>query len=264
MISKLRQIFHWGPIVALTVIFMISGVGLKCLLMWWPVNSHGGLIHLVIYLQWVVTILYNYFLAAFKGPGFVPLGWMPEKKEDMNYLQYCSFCEGFKCPRSHHCRKCDRCVMKMDHHCPWINTCCGHFNHANFHWYITHTHDPVAMDREREEDEGEFIYPYDLGWRKNLLQVFTWSGNPKSDGFTWDVVKGCDQYTFTYEQLQQKAQKRERTLEYTIVKNYSGSLIPLTFGCKVCYTLPCTDEPRIALKKGDKVLVTRWKNYEKN
>lgn len=54
-----------------------------------------------------------------------------------------------------------------------------------------------ALDREREEDEGEFIYPYDLGWRRNFWQVFTWSGYPKSDGFTWDVVKGCDQYTFT-------------------------------------------------------------------
>lgn len=29
-----------------------------------------------------------------------------------------------------------RCVMKMDHHCPWINTCCGHFNHANFVWFL--------------------------------------------------------------------------------------------------------------------------------
>lgn len=37
------------------------------------------------------------------------------------YLQYCSVCEGYKAPRSHHCRKCGRCVMKMDHHCPWLN-----------------------------------------------------------------------------------------------------------------------------------------------
>lgn len=29
-----------------------------------------------------------------------------------------------------------RCVMKMDHHCPWINTCCGHFNHANFTYFL--------------------------------------------------------------------------------------------------------------------------------
>jgi len=26
--------------------------------------------------------------------------------------------------------------MKMDHHCPWINTCCGHFNHGYFFYFL--------------------------------------------------------------------------------------------------------------------------------
>ena len=47
-----------------------------------------------------------------------------------NFL--CCSCEGFKAPRAHHCRKCERCVLKMDHHCPWINNCVGHFNHGHF------------------------------------------------------------------------------------------------------------------------------------
>ena len=33
---------------------------------------------------------------------------LQEKKEDEQYLQFCNFCEGFKAPRSHHCRKCNR------------------------------------------------------------------------------------------------------------------------------------------------------------
>ena len=24
----------------------------------------------------------------------------------------------------------------MDHHCPWINTCCGHKNHAHFTYFL--------------------------------------------------------------------------------------------------------------------------------
>ena len=41
-------------------------------------------------------------------------------------------CSGFKVPRSHHCRKCGRCVKKMDHHCPWINNCVGEWNQKYF------------------------------------------------------------------------------------------------------------------------------------
>lgn len=44
-----------------------------------------------------------------------------QNEGDKEHLQYCSVCEGYKAPRSHHCRKCGKCVMKMDHHCPWLN-----------------------------------------------------------------------------------------------------------------------------------------------
>ncbi|NXY86358.1 ZDHC6 Palmitoyltransferase, partial [Alcedo cyanopectus] len=87
-------------------------------------------------LNWTVMILYNYFSAMFIGPGYVPLGWTPEKSQDCMYLQYCKVCQSYKAPRSHHCRKCNRCVMKMDHHCPWINNCCGYQNHASFTLFL--------------------------------------------------------------------------------------------------------------------------------
>lgn len=30
-----------------------------------------------------------------------------EQATDIQFLQYCSVCEGYKAPRSHHCRKCE-------------------------------------------------------------------------------------------------------------------------------------------------------------
>ncbi|KAL5019083.1 hypothetical protein ScPMuIL_004805 [Solemya velum] len=331
------RLIHWGPFLALFVIFMISSFAIICDLMWWPLHSIGGIVNFCVFLTWVFLTLYNYFLATFKGPGFVPLGWHPKKKSEYQYLQYCEMCQGYKSPRSHHCRKCDRCVMKMDHHCPWINTCVGHMNHANFsyflffapcgcihgfvilvcsvyralnwHYYYYYTEEPVvflgvvlfigamfaiglsvgvviavgalffvqlrsiiknetgietwimekARDRIRDPGEGEFKNPYYISRFNHLRQVFTWTGRPVSDGFTWPVRKGCNQYTFTIEQIKQKAEKRERTVMYTVVEKFGGSLIPITFGCRVCCNMPCTDEPRIPIKKGDKVLVTRWK-----
>lgn len=33
--------------------------------------------------------------------------------------RWCRRCEAFKPPRAHHCKTCQRCIMKMDHHCIW-------------------------------------------------------------------------------------------------------------------------------------------------
>lgn len=63
------------------------------------------------------------------------------------------------------------------------------------------------------------------------------------------------------EQLAQKAQKLMRSRVYLVVRASSYYWFPVTQGWRVCLNFPCTDEPRLELKPGDKVLVTRWKKY---
>ena len=48
-------------------------------------------------------------------------------------------CKCVKPPRTHHCSKCDRCVLRMDHHCKWMANCVGHRNlkfFLNFGFYM--------------------------------------------------------------------------------------------------------------------------------
>jgi len=58
-----------------------------------------------------------------------------EKKLDGSG-RWCRKCVKVKPDRCHHCRICQRCVLKMDHHCPWINNCVGFYNYKYFFLFI--------------------------------------------------------------------------------------------------------------------------------
>lgn len=306
---------------------------------WWPLHTMGAFANMTVFLTWNGLTLFNFFRAAFRGPGLVPEGWTPTVAADKKSLQFCNICESYKVPRSHHCRKCRRCVMKMDHHCPWINNCVGHFNHANFvaflffapcgcihalcvllpslyraiyrNYYIFYGtgREPLvdlgvtsligamlsvglafgvvlavggllvmqmrsiiknetgietwikdkAEYRDREEDEEDFVFPYNLGRWKNLRMVLHWKTRPELNGIWWPVREGCHQYTLTEEQIKQKKEKRSRSVLYQIIRPFSGSLCPITFGLRVCCCPPCMDEQRVRLRVGERILVSRFR-----
>ncbi|KAI9027182.1 DHHC palmitoyltransferase-domain-containing protein [Phycomyces nitens] len=90
----------------------------------------------------VAMVFYNYYLAVTTDPGKVPSDWVPavvikeNKPLGITGPRVCKACNIYKPPRSHHCRYCKRCVLKMDHHCPWIDNCVGHGNYPHFMRFV--------------------------------------------------------------------------------------------------------------------------------
>lgn len=337
-----KRLCHWGPLTAIGIVKLVTGATIHCSGMWWPASSLGGFLNTLCFMSLSGLTLFHLLSAMFHGPGYLPLGWKPKDTNDCQYLQYCGVCKGYKAPRSHHCRKCGRCVPKMDHHCPWINNCVGWSNQAHFTYFLLFatvgcTHASIVLgcslyralyrnhylfykvsnvpivhlgvwgmvvtvlslgfaigviiavgmlfvvqmrsilrNRTGIEDwilekahhrrlelknEEKFVYPYDLGKWENLKQVLTLSGQPVGNGTDWPVKEGCNQYTITVEQLKQKEMKRQKSRLYEIIQPASGYWFPIVYGLKVCGNFPCTDEPRLKLEIGDKVLVTRWRKH---
>ena len=53
-------------------------------------------------------------------------------KDHKMSFERCVRCHVVRVPNTHHCSKCQHCIMKMDHHCPWVNNCVGLFNQKYF------------------------------------------------------------------------------------------------------------------------------------
>ncbi|VDO14222.1 unnamed protein product [Rodentolepis nana] len=292
--SKCKRILHPGPIFGMGIVIYLTLIGLwihfSTLVDVWKSFTY---ISLFFYCSLSIFIFRSYALSAWYGPGFVELGWKPKDPKDQTSLQYCRICDGYKAPRSHHCKACGRCVLKMDHHCPWINTCVGstlctyriYYVFTRFFSIFRDVHDhrmifsfyeiilvviglgvgfgvviavgglaycqirgilrnrTVIEDwimtkahhrREYDLDLKEMVFPYDLGWRTNLRQV---------------------------EQLQQKAHKTKSSVLLIIKRSYSGSIMPVTFGCRTLFCPPCSGEGRVAVSTGDVVLVSRSNKY---
>ena len=99
-----------------------------------------------------------------------------------------------------------------------------------------------------------------------MRQVFNWNGNfrPIGDGIWWQCVEGCDQFTLTVEQLAQKEEKRVNAVKYLTIKDYRGTLFPISIGFRTAFCVPCSEDPRMRIDKSDIILVTRWQRFNFN
>ncbi|TKR60661.1 hypothetical protein L596_027875 [Steinernema carpocapsae] len=339
----LTRLAHWGPLITLCIIFSIGITSSYFHILWWPIaSSPWALVHFLVFLTWNYLTLTNYCLATYYGPGVVPLRWLPPLEEHQSRLQFCTVCNGYKAPRSHHCSKCGRCNLKMDHHCPWINNCVGHRNHFSFckflvfaiigciqgsyilfytlyHfyfriWYIyygdgrepiidisvyaalcgvfcfglsigvvcalsvllffqvkgilknrtqveEYIEEKAIIRREDGEGLAAFVYPYDLGHKRNVREVLIWEDLPKTSGLYWPIRSSCDQFTLSEEQIEQKKLKKQNACVVEIVEDFSGTFCgSRCFGCCIFVTQPCL-ESSVAVHKGERWLSTRGSKH---
>ncbi|CAI8046676.1 Palmitoyltransferase ZDHHC6 [Geodia barretti] len=119
-------------------------------------------------------------------------------------------------------------------------------------WIVDKAH------RRRGKYDEPFVFPYDIGTRKNFAQVVNWSGRPKGDGIEWPVKEGSNKYSFTLEQLEQKMIKKSAAITCSMKHSYSGYSCPLSFGLMTSLCSPRCGEGFVSVKKGDKVTITRW------
>lgn len=109
---------------------------------WLGLDSSLGTRNAYSYSYYAFMSYVSFFVAALTDPGVVPPSFAPDSEDPQKAQglkqRYCDKCRVYKPPRTHHCRVCKRCVLKMDHHCVWINNCVGYMNYKAFIIFVLH------------------------------------------------------------------------------------------------------------------------------
>lgn len=120
-----------------------------CVIIPWLSFSVPGIGHLAALSALVTASMVCLTSAVVSDPGRVPDDYVAdmecqaanvvEVKKKSGAARVCQKCARGKPPRSHHCRVCRTCVLRMDHHCPWLNNCVGHGNYRVFAQFLLYS-----------------------------------------------------------------------------------------------------------------------------
>ncbi|KAM3127267.1 hypothetical protein pb186bvf_020635 [Paramecium bursaria] len=97
----------------------------------WPRPDIFAIVHHIL----MIIFLYVMHRTAYESPGHPDP--IIQNTDPYAQLRSCKYCQVFKPPRCHHCRQCNKCILRMDHHCPWINNCIGKNNYKYFISMVT-------------------------------------------------------------------------------------------------------------------------------
>lgn len=137
-------------LVGIIILWSLFTCNWICIRPWLGLHSSLGMIHSGTFTSLMTMLFICYFKACYSSPGHPSKDW--QNKDDIelallkepsivhiNPPRWCDKCLTHKPPRTHHCRMCNRCVLRMDHHCPWINNCVGFYNYKSFLLFLIYT-----------------------------------------------------------------------------------------------------------------------------
>ncbi|KAF4365132.1 hypothetical protein CsatB_000793 [Cannabis sativa] len=135
-------------VVVLVIAFIYFSTLFLFIEQWFGLFTSPGIMNAVVFTAVAIMCVFNYSVCLYTDPGQVPSTFMPDVEDSENLvheikrkggdLRYCQKCCHYKPPRAHHCRVCQRCVLRMDHHCIWINNCVGHANYKAFFVFVVY------------------------------------------------------------------------------------------------------------------------------